>query len=440
MPELNERLSFLFSSYMTLLGRIPDWEGFIDHFGAACPTSDLYARIMQSDEYRRVNAAAIGVKDKLLPYADKRRVLLFGAFGNGNLGDRIMAQTVADKIEEAGDIACFSYSELNSASYPFMPNRQLTKADMPLNLRVMALFDAVIIGGGGLLSYTHEPLWDPAWPYTAPTAYGLLSCGVKVPLDERLRNLVDHAAVVSSRDLAGYEELGIRRDDVLLCPDPVLSFTSIAARRVPSKARLFILRAPFCDWHRALKEKLRPSDAVAVFEAHMDHEITSYFDDVHSVNSKDDFFKLAGEFEVVISERYHGVILAIIGQIPSYGIFRDGHSDKFVSLFNDLNISQYLINSPELNFDFPAYDLNAALQKLATLRSNAVEPYRKFVEQLFLPKHLAKKDSSKSPIEFPSKANDITIMSASMRRTYDDASSALDRMERAILSKMRPLK
>jgi polysaccharide pyruvyl transferase WcaK-like protein len=446
MNDFTNRLSTLFTAYANYLGRFPDEEGFKGHFASSCPTEDLPDRIMRSDECRHVDSAVNAMKQRLEPFARHKRVLIFGAFGNGNLGDRIMARTVADYLEATSGSICFAYSQLQSASYSFASDRQLKTCDMPLNPRVMALFDVMVIGGGGLLSYTHEPLWDPAWPYTVPIPYGLLGCGVKVPLDERVDNLVRRAAVASARDAPGFAELANRRVDALLCPDPVLSLSPRAdARQLPSKACLYVLRAPFCDWHRELKGRIGARDAVAIFEAHMDHEITSWFDDVHSINSREEFSRLASDFEVIVSERYHGAILALLAGVPVFGICRDDHADKLISLFDELGIAERcmaIANAPE---NFMTYEAPQVMAHLASIRAVAGISYREFLNRLFeaqqhasiagpynvLEAQTAIKASlqwSLGPphIAVADRVNNITARLKSMQQVQKEASSSLE--------------
>jgi hypothetical protein len=124
MNKIIDRFSTLVSGYVNFLGRLPDWDGIANHFSTPCPTSALTDQIIQCDEYSRVNSAVTSMEERLSIHGNKKRVLLFGAFGNGNLGDRIMAETVASHLERSADVVCFAYSELNSAPYPFTLDRR----------------------------------------------------------------------------------------------------------------------------------------------------------------------------------------------------------------------------------------------------------------------------------------------------------------------------
>jgi len=429
MDEFISRLCSLQSAYVELLGRVPDWNGFLAQFGSPCQETHFADIIKMSEEYHLVNSAYLSIKAKLSPYEGFRRILLLGAYGNGNLGDRLMADEVARIIEADGKTICFAHSTLCSASYPFPPDRLLCADDIPLNRRVLSLFDAMVIGGGGLLSYPHEPIWDPSWPYLIPIPYGLFSCGVGVPLDSRLENLVRKAKVVSSRDMPGFQELYARRTDALLCPDPVMSFGDLEAIEIdPSRGRLFVLRAPFCDWHRRLKQRLHAKDAVVVFEAHMDHEISSYFNNVQAVNTSDDFRALARDFRVIVSERFHGAILALLADVPVWGLHRKPHAEKFVSLFEDLGISSHLVDLDDAGYEFAPYEMQPVRLRLKAIREGAVAHYQKFVKQLFA----SDPDASKPSAAPPRQALDVTGASIEVsnrltvaREIHDSAMAAL---------------
>lgn len=393
MNTLLQRLAVLTRLYVECLGRLPDVDGIRSHLAADLSPEAMIASMTQAKEYERVSAAMTAMRARLEQCNGRRPILLFGAFGNGNLGDRMMAQTVAAKLEQRDDVLCFAYSELASADYPFPVGRRLSAADMPLNLRVMSLFDAMVIGGGGLLSYTHEPLWDNVWPQTLSTPYGILSCGIGSPMDERLINLVRSARTVSARDEAGLAELAHWREDALLCPDPLLAFHPMTSDNpTQRKGRLFVLRAPLADWHLQLKNQLRPDDAVAIFEAHVDHGIISTFDDVATINDSCQFIKLAKNFELVVTERFHGAIFALLARVPVHGILRSTHSDKMEALFACLGLEDHLSTNESIKQDFVTYDPAPALTRINEIRENADSVYDVFISDL-LTSNSVKKDN-----------------------------------------------
>lgn len=383
MNILIQRLAVLTRLYVECLGRLPDMDGIRSHLAADLSPEAMMASMMQAEEYERVSAAVSAMQARLEQCNGRRPILLFGAFGNGNLGDRMMAQTVAAKLEQRENVLCFAYSELTSADYPFPVGRRLSAADMPLNLRIMSLFDAMVIGGGGLLSYTHEPLWDNVWPQTLSTPYGILSCGVGSPMDERLINLVRSARTVSARDEAGRAELAHWREDALLCPDPLLAFHPMTSDNpTQRKGRLFVLRAPLADWHLQLKNHQRPDDAVAIFEAHVDHSIISTFEHVATINDSNQFIELAKNFELVVTERFHGAIFALLARVPVHGILRSTHGDKMEALFARLGLEDHLSTEKLIEQDFIAYDPTPALMRISEIREGADTVYDVFISRL----------------------------------------------------------
>ncbi len=436
MNILIQRLAVLTRLYVECLGRLPDMDGIRSHLAADLSPEAMMASMMQAEEYERVSAAVTAMRARLEQCNGRRPILLFGAFGNGNLGDRMMAQTVAAKLEQRDDVLCFAYSELASADYPFPVGRRLSAADMPLNLRVMSLFDAMVIGGGGLLSYTHEPLWDNVWPQTLSTPYGILSCGVGSPMDERLINLVRSARTVSARDEAGRAELARWREDALLCPDPLLAFHPMTPDNPKQrKGRLFVLRAPLADWHLQLKNHLRPDDAVAIFEAHVDHGIISTFDDVATINDSSQFIELAKNFELVVTERFHGAIFALLARVPVHGILRSSHGDKMEALFSHLGLEDHLSIDESIEQDFVTYNPAPALTRINEIRENADSVYDVFISSL-LTSNSGKKDDVWDTACNTSSIFDIDDVQGESLKVLDiidEAKESLDKHRRLFL-------
>jgi hypothetical protein len=114
----------------------------------------------------------------------------------------------------------------------------------------------------------------------------------------------------------------------------------------------------------------------------MDHEIISWFHDVHSINTKEEFYELVKNHEVTISERYHGTILSLLAGVPAYGILRDSHSDKILSLFEELGVVSRTFEIENAEYEFPPYALEDVRSKLQAIRSNAVNAYHCFMDNL----------------------------------------------------------
>ncbi len=359
----------------------------ISFAGTSLNLEQIDAEIASSSEADEVDHAVTTVRAMLEAYSGHCKILLFGAYGNGNLGDREMAKAVADVLERNSRTVCFSYSALATADYPFAEGRKLTSTHKPLNIRILRLFDALVVGGGGLLSYEHMPIWEPIWKYTIPIPYALLSCGTEAPIDNRLVPLVSGAAVASARDERGQRELQKHNAGALLCHDPMLAFgaiTTIGQRRVARKTprRLYILRAPLTKWHSKVKENLRADDLVVVFEAHVDFPILYSFANSIVCSSISEFRRLVSDFDVVISERYHGLILSLLAHVPAIGITRGAHQSKIGALFSTLGIADYCFDENDAPTDVKPYPFARVSRALAAVRARAHDSYSIFINQL----------------------------------------------------------
>lgn len=386
--ESAQRLIAISELYLLLLGRNADPEGLTSLFSSSESIEEIAQRIASSDECRALEKALARLREKLAPFQDSTKILLFGAYGNGNLGDREMPRCVEAIVRSHRDVTCFSFSDLRFADYDFCEERKLAHEDRPLNARALALFDGLVIGGGGLLSYTHEPLWDPGWASTAPIPYGLFACGVGTPLDPRLRPLVRRAAVASARDEEGVAALRALQPSSLHCADPILATYPCRSEPAPEHEgrpprRLFVLRAPSHPWHAKVLASLAPGDDVAVFEAHQDFPIVYRRESARIVNTAHSFSHLLENYDLVVTERYHGAILSLLQGIPTYVISRDAHSAKLRELCSSLGLADCAYDIDHVPETFAPYAPESAVAAIQTLRAEASRQNHEFFEAFF---------------------------------------------------------
>lgn len=385
-----QRVLQIAAFYVGYLGRVPDAQGLDAFLRSGDSVETIRRRIGSSDERQAIEAARASVLALLEPYVHKRKLLLFGAFGNGNLGDREMARIVAERLEHegAGAVVCFAFSELTFADYDFPAGRKLDRALLPLLAPVLALFDGLVIGGGGLLYYTHEPIWDPDWGRLIPIPYALFACGVGSPLDIRLHDLVRGATVASSRDLLGLASLAAVNPGAQLCPDPILSSLPVRPPKAPpaepgAARRLFVLRAPLRDWHADIECMMRAGDAVAIFEAHVDHPIAYRFGQVSVVSTTDEFAALVGDFDLVVTDRYHAAILSLLNGCPVIGLCKEEHTSKQAEFFRELDLAPHCHDVTRLPADFLPYDMARTTARLRVIQEEAEISYRAACATLF---------------------------------------------------------
>ncbi len=159
-----------------------------------------------------------------------KRVVLWGAFGNGNIGDSAQACAVADLLRPllpAGTVFGASSWERRS-TFPAPDGMVLPTGAVlgPLGLEA----DLLVIGGGGLFGTPHFPLSEPGWA-NAVVARGLPVVmlgvgGAAAALDAHAAAydvLLAHASWVGVRDAETLQAVRRVRPDAAWFPDPVLA-------------------------------------------------------------------------------------------------------------------------------------------------------------------------------------------------------------------------
>jgi hypothetical protein len=255
-----------------------------------------------------------------------KRVLLFGAYGNGNLGDRIQADVLrrlARLLRPELEVWACSALSANFV-YPFervLPSSEL--AGPALNER----FDLLIVGGGGLLAHPHDPLRDREWQRSLELPVALLGIGARAPFAGDSEVLIRKAYATSGRDRTSIAVLGEYRDDVTFAPDPVLSDPALERTAVPSACRdriLWILQADLIKQCGSLLDQINPDlDTVCFLEPHIDAVMLLRWPHAVAVHSSEELIALVDAADGVVSTRYHGAIFAILRGKPVYGVCKD---------------------------------------------------------------------------------------------------------------------
>ncbi len=308
---------------------------------------EIEAAFRDGAAHKNVLQLRASVARTLAPYPDKKKLLLFAAFGNGNLGDAIQPTIIAGDLEAHFDVVVFSFSEMDVLSYPFPVDRKLTaRPDLdvafgPLNPHILDLFDGLIIGGGGLLACPHSPVWDPHWPHSIPIPYVVWACGIANPIPNEVVNLVRLAEAASGRDARSVEAITQVRPEALLCPDPVLATLQLQ-QDAGHEGRAFILRGPIRDGHLSVRDSIRSEDVVIGVEPATDWPLIDIFPDIRFVTSMEALTRLLSKRAYVVSERYHGVIAALLMGKAVYGLTRPDHNEsKIVELYRSIDAPSY---------------------------------------------------------------------------------------------------
>jgi len=383
---LSSRAAQIANLYSFYLGRFPDANSFNILLGSGGDIDAIHRILQTVDECVALNKAVERMKAKLASYpVEKKKILLFSAYGNGNLGDFEMARVIAQDLEARYHVVCFAYSEIALEDYPFPEDRRLDASYLPLNPRLLLLFDGLIIGGGGFLAWPHDRAWDPFWAHLIPIPYVIWAIGAGNPPDHRIHNLISRSFLASGRDSASVSGLAVVKAGVEFCPDPILSLVTPPQRQKRDKMgkRLFVLRGARTGWHDKVKEMLRERDDVVLFDAISDAELREMFPRAKMARSIESFVDMVAEVDVVISERFHGAILSLLCGCPTLGTYRGDHNtSKLVSLFAMLGIEGYCSSDPQIDDDLHDYPLSQVATHIAALKQTYKEETSSLMERL----------------------------------------------------------
>jgi ADP-heptose:LPS heptosyltransferase len=331
---LVDKPDYIRNCYARFLGRVPDPEGFQSYCRNDMSHRDIENSFRNSPEHRVLLRHQREISDRIRSRGRARSILFYGAYGNGNLGDILMPRFIAADIESRFDVSVFFYSDLNIDDYDADEGRKLHPFPRSVpgffNGVVTSVFDGIAIGGGGLLEWPHDPIWDPDWPHLLQSPFAIVGCGAANPLDPRLENLVSMARVVTGRDQASVESLRRQNPSAFYCPDPLLSLLNIprAPNGLERRGIAYVVRAPASPAHRAIAECLTKDDAVISFSVTDDWRLLGIFPSMQFVSDLDAFLKLIDRKELVVAERYHGVICALHAGLPVQGLVRKDHNEQ----------------------------------------------------------------------------------------------------------------
>lgn len=298
------------------------------------------------------------------PKNSKPRVLIFGAYGNGNLGDVYQALALRDHIKsawvlEAADI--FSCSLLKSSDYPFTEGQKLP-SNAILDFDLVNSFDALVIGGGGLLAHPHDPLPDENWVKKINIPIILLGVGASLGLLPQHRALLEQAVHVSARDDVSMNAIRTLRNDVVYAPDPILTalsldamvkFDALPLKLVKKIDVLWILKHPSNEHDKkilaSILAKIKDDNSkihtIVAIEPKLDKVLDSYFQDISVIyiDTLSALLNYIKNASVVFSMRYHGAIFSLLMKRPTFG----ASQSKIKELLSDIGLKNAYIEHSE---------------------------------------------------------------------------------------------
>ena len=316
--------------------------------------TDLLQEVMNSDERLALEEQRVFSESFLQrsawPRAQKthrenlKRILLFGAYGNGNLGDECQPDAVYEAVVRncPSDVSI----EMTACSWerirpPKLKHVGIAPYQEVVDCRALQEYDFLLIGGGGLLGVPHYPLYSLPWVKglrSIGVPYGLLSVGAsrqeltELKRAEPYKLLLDGAAFVTARDadtLAAFRPI---RPDTTYLPDPCSYPTESRARRVAQgeKQRIaFVPKVPsdldeqatlrsFIDLQHRFDEMGIPTEAF-FFEPALDRVVAEHFRNPTFVQTREEYIEGISRCSIVLSMRYHGVLLALANGVSCWG-------------------------------------------------------------------------------------------------------------------------
>ena len=240
--------------FQLVLGRPPESAAVVAHHLAMGLDRDgLTALLRGSTEARELTRRRLGVETLASRprrgFAEARRrgpgeparVLLWGAYGNGNLGDSAQAVALADLLRpllpEDTVFAASSWERRQTFAVP-EGGALGPEAVLEIVRERAERVDLLVVGGGGLLGTPHFPLHEPAW-VEAVVARGvpvaLLGVGgAAAALEAHARAydaLLRHCVLVGVRDEETLRAVRRVRPGAIWFPDPVLARAAWRRRR-----------------------------------------------------------------------------------------------------------------------------------------------------------------------------------------------------------------
>ena len=297
-------------AYKRILLRSADPSGLKTYTGLKISPNELEIVLRGSKEYKDRKAASI-----------RKKVLLFGAYGNGNLGDAIQARSLLNCISAMLPGLEIWATSAFSKPYSF-PSERILPVRAIRSVDVLSHFDALLIGGGGLLAHPHEPLPDTNWVKSIPIPFAFLSVGANYRCALQASVAISSAAWASGRDFESINELRKYRSQVDFMPDPVLieDVPALPGNKPITHDTCWILRGPLDENHNFIASMLKPQDMVVGLEPEDDKSLRGIFPQMTFIEDIEALNEIIASCQRVVSMRFHGVILGLRQQRPVFSV------------------------------------------------------------------------------------------------------------------------
>jgi polysaccharide pyruvyl transferase CsaB len=297
------------------------------------------------------------------------KILVSGYYGFGNAGDELILETIASELlSKRNDIELTVLSVKPHETAIRHKLRAVNRWNFVKIVIEIIQCDVLISGGGGLFqdSTGSKGLYYYLFIILLAKLLGkkiyIYGAGVNDLkylnriLTAGVFKLADGISVRENDSLNLLVKWGLPIDKITVTADPVmLKEVNIEKQHRDKPTVVFILRPPVkAKWRAELFAKL--ADAIAqrlkakiVFiPFHPEHDAEFSVCVMHLMKAKasivrwekfDDIYETLGQADLIISQRLHGLILALLYGIPLIGISEDAKIDRFLKELGQKNIS-----------------------------------------------------------------------------------------------------
>jgi hypothetical protein len=376
--------------FALILGRQPENAAVVEHYlKMGLAPADFVRVLLESEEVneryrRRLALGGMTEPPQEQVWPDRpgaERVLLFGAYGNGNLGDSAQAAALASLLRRLlpGPLNLAACSWERRAPFAF-PDGVRVAHDALLRPDLLPRHGLVAIGGGGLFGAPHFPLYAERWARWFAgrgVRWALLGIGgsaeamAEPDWARAYRTLVAGAAFVGVRDAATLAAAQAINPAACWFPDPVLasvlpdlgSWVEDAAGwesrpvdvliipRFPNGPADAAANQAALAWRRRLVAAGRRV-VVAAMERVLDAAVLQG-EEVVYVDEWSALERLCREARLVLSLRLHGAIAGLAAGCVVHGLVQP----KIGDLMAELGVAAWFAPGP---FPTPEPDLSAA--------------------------------------------------------------------------------
>lgn len=313
----------------------------------------------------------------------RRKIALFGNYGAQNLGDELILEAILTSHPGVDWTVFLADPDKLKApckkAYVFPTGRRsLLRGTIGKSWRALKECDAAVIGGGGLFQDNY-PLATFIWGiqylccrlqgkpvFTYATGVGPL----RKYIPKKLTRWVYRGAKgITVRDNASKRlliELGIPEEKVQLTADPALSLKLESSNDEIAKKRILLSVRPtkehntkIIDTFQKIIPELQKRAEVAIIimqegtiedDCSIVNEITKDYPNIPIIipKNKEELKKELEDASLVISMRYHCLVLALMNNVPVIGI---NYGMKIRYLLEDICLENYCLDVNNLSFE-----------------------------------------------------------------------------------------